>query len=53
MVELREEVVKHLLFHIAHGKLLLGILPDFGYPGATGMHIVLTNALYVSIGNLL
>ena len=45
VVELGDEVIEHLLLHVAHGKLLLRILTNLGNPGTTGTNVVFTNAL--------
>ena len=49
MIQLRDEVVEDILIDITHCKLLLGILANLGNPGATGLDIVLTDALYGSL----
>ena len=53
MIEFRDKVIVYFLLYIAHGKLLLGILAYLGYPGTTSFDIVLTDALYGSVCQLI
>ena len=52
MIELRKEVIIHVLFNVAHGKLFLSILTNLGYPGTTRPHIVFTHTFAGSIVEL-
>ena len=53
MIELVDEVVEHLILHIAHGVFLLGILADLTDPDTTSHDIVLADPLSILLSNLI
>ena len=53
MIELLEEVIEHILLHVAHGILFLRIFPDLGNPRTTGLDIVLMDSDHILLRDLL